>query len=83
VQIDLLVGDGDVMLPQVAINAAVDVLKQYTNEDGTLESGYVMPTKRAIADALGRKSITGNAADKFDRFLDFVVSIYKSGNLVL
>jgi len=82
-QIDLLVGDGDVMLPQVAINAAVDVLKQYTNDDGTLETGYVMPTKRAIADALGRKSITGNAADKFDRFLDFVVSIYKSGNLVL
>ena len=82
-QIDLLVGDGDVMLSQVAINAAVDVLKQYTNEDGTLKTGYVMPTKRAIADALGRKSITGNAADKFDRFLDFVVSIYKSGNLVL
>ena len=82
-QIELLVGDGDVMLPQSAINAAVAVLEQFTDENGKLKPGYITPTKRAIADAMGRASITGNVAEKFDRFLDFVVSIYKSGNLVL
>jgi hypothetical protein len=82
-QIDLLVGDGDVMLPQDAIKAAVAVLEQFTDENGKLKNGYITPTKKAIADALGRASTTGNVAGKFDRFLDFVVSIYKSGNLVL
>ena len=82
-QIDLLVGDCDVMLPQDAIKAAVAVLEQFTDENGKLKNGYITPTKKAIADALGRASTTGNVAGKFDRFLDFVVSIYKSGNLVL
>ena len=81
-QIDLLVGE-DTLLPPDAIKAAVAVLEQFTDENGKLKPGYITPTKRAIADAMGRASITGNVAEKFDRFLDFVVSIYKSGNLVL
>lgn len=81
-QIELLVGE-DSLLPPDAIKAAVAVLEQFTDEDGKLKPGYITPTKRAIADAMGRASITGNVAEKFDRFLDFVVSIYKSGNLVL
>lgn len=80
-QIELIVGDesAEDLLPQSAIDAAVAELKKYDNGN-SFRPGYIMPTKRAIADALGRKSVTGNAAPLFDRYLEFVVGCYRSGN---
>ncbi len=82
VQIDLLVGE-DTLLPKQAVDAAVLVLEQYKDKrTGKLTPGYIMPTKWAIAEVLGLKSITGNAAGKFDNYLQYVVNVYMSNNYV-
>ena len=82
VQIDLLVGE-DTLLPKQAVDAAVLVLEQYKDKKtGKLTPGYIMPTKWAIAEVLGLKSITGNAAGKFDNYLQYVVNVYMSNNYV-
>lgn len=83
-QVKILV-DGENLqeLPEFAIDAAVNVLRQFDNGDGTLRNGYITPTKKAIADAIGVKSTEGSARDKFNRYLKTVIEIYRSSNFTL
>lgn len=67
-------------LPQHAIDAAIEVLKEFTDENGELRNGYIMKTKDAIAKALNRKRVTGNSAPLFNKYLDYVVYCYKTGD---
>ena len=53
---------------------------EFTDENGELRNGYIMKTKDAIAKAINRKRTTGNAAPLFNKYLDYVVYCYKTGD---
>lgn len=82
-QVKLLVADEEDPLPNHAVEAAITELRKYDNGDGTLRSGYITPTKKAIADAIGLKSTEGTAREKFNRYLQIVLEMYKSNNYLL
>lgn len=82
-QVELLLDGEDDLLPPQAVEAAMNVLKAFDDGKGELRNGYIMQTKQAIAEALGRKAFTGNVAPMFDKFIDYVVGIYKSNNYML
>lgn len=82
-QIELIIEsvDSDVKLPQAAIDAAVEVLRRFDDGNGNLKAGYIVETKLAIANALGRKAITGRATEIFSKYLEYVVACYRSENI--
>lgn len=83
-QVKIIVdSNGGQELPDHAIDAGVDVLKQFDNGDGTLRAGYITPTKKVIADAIGVRSTEGTAREKFNKYLQTVLEVYKSNNFLL